>query len=106
MVCPAPMIVTSGVFPTKRSGAALSVSVSAAGACVGVGRPVVSEPSSARAALLTMLARPAAAGLRTVTLKVAEPLPPPPARLPTVIVQVVPAGELSAQLHEELPVAT
>src|ERR1043166_2519312 len=106
MVCPAPMIVTSGVFPTKRSGAALSVSVSCAAAVLGVELPVVFEPSSAMDALLTMLARPAAAGLRTVTLKVAEPLPPPPARLPTVLVPAAPAGELSAQLHEELPVAT
>src|SRR5947209_12192435 len=98
MVWPGPAVETSGVLVKARSGAALSVSLSCALAVLGVELPVVFEPSSAMLALLTMLLTPAATGLSTLTTKVAEPLPPPPARALTAMVQTVPAAAPLEQL--------
>src|SRR5205809_7623619 len=87
-----------------RSGTAVRVSVSDAFAVAG---DTLLAPSSVILVLLTMLLMPAATGLLTRTTNVAEPLPPPPLRLPTVIVHTVPpAAPLLHPVQAELPAAT
>src|ERR1051326_260714 len=97
-------VATSGVLEMLKSGAAVSVSVSEAFAVAG---DALLAPSSVMLVLLTMLLTPAAAGLFTTTTNVADPLPPPPARLPTAIVHTVPpAAPFAHPVHAELPADT
>src|SRR4051812_4464932 len=97
-------VAASGVFEMLRSGAAVRMSVSEALAVAG---DALLAPSSVMLVLLTMLLKPEAAGLFTSTTNVADPLPPPPARLPTVIVHTVPpAAPFAHPVHAELPAET